>query len=84
MSCTFWNMRRRLRQQLGVERAIEEEKVIVDIATAQEAVAEQTEAEVETEVETEAEAEVEQEETPKTETKTAKKGRAKKNDDTAD
>ena len=35
MSCTFWNMRRRLRKQLGIEREIEEEKVIVDIAAAQ-------------------------------------------------
>ncbi len=35
MSCSFWNMRRRLRQQLGVEREIAEEKVVADIATAQ-------------------------------------------------
>lgn len=24
MSCTFWNMRRRLRQQLGAEREVKE------------------------------------------------------------
>ena len=35
MSCTFWNMRRKLRKQLGIERPIEEEKVTTDIATAQ-------------------------------------------------
>ena len=35
MSCSFWNMRRRLRKQLGIERAIEENKVVVDIAKAQ-------------------------------------------------
>lgn len=35
MSCSFWNMRRRLRKQLGIEREIAEEKVVVDIATAQ-------------------------------------------------
>ncbi len=35
MSCTFWNMRRRLRQQLGIERAVAEEKIVADIATAQ-------------------------------------------------
>lgn len=38
MSCSFWNMRRRLRKQLGIERAIEEEKVVADIATAHEEV----------------------------------------------
>lgn len=35
MSCSFWNMRRRLRKQLGIVRAIEEEKVVADIAEAQ-------------------------------------------------
>lgn len=35
MSCSFWNMRRKLRQQLGIEREIKEEKVITDIAAAQ-------------------------------------------------
>lgn len=35
MSCSFWNMRRRLRKQLGIERAIEEEKVVTNIAEAQ-------------------------------------------------
>lgn len=25
MSCTFWNRRRRLRQQLGIERKVKEE-----------------------------------------------------------
>ena len=35
MSCSFWNMRRRLRKQLGIERAIEEEKVVANIAEAQ-------------------------------------------------
>ncbi len=68
MSCSFWNMRRRLRRQLGIEREIKEEKVIVDIATAQKTVEEK----------------VKQTEAPKTETKTAKKGGAKKNDNTAD
>lgn len=34
MSCSFWNMRRRLRKQLN-EKAQEEEKVTTDIATAQ-------------------------------------------------
>lgn len=36
MSCSFWNMRRRLRKQLGIEREIKEEKITTDIATAQE------------------------------------------------
>lgn len=35
MSCSFWNMRRRLRKQLGIVRAIEEEKVVANIAEAQ-------------------------------------------------
>lgn len=34
MSCSFWNMRRRLRKQMN-EKAKNEEKVIADIATAQ-------------------------------------------------
>lgn len=42
MSCSFWNMRRKLRQQLGIERAIEEEKVVTDIAAAQAEVKEPT------------------------------------------
>lgn len=67
MSCTFWNMRRRLRQQLGIERAVAEEKVVTDIANAQK----------------EAKEKVEQTKAPKTENKTAKKGGAKKNDETA-
>ena len=40
MSCSFWNMRRRLRKQLGIERVIEEEKVITNIAEAQKQVKE--------------------------------------------
>ncbi len=67
MSCTFWNMRRKLRQQLGIERAVAEEKVVTDIATAQK----------------EAKEKAEQAKAPKTENKTAKKGGAKKNDETA-
>lgn len=67
MSCSFWNMRRKLRQQLGIERAVAEEKVITDIATAQKEVKEKAE----------------QTKAPKTENKTAKKGGAKKNDETA-
>ena len=35
-------MRRKLRQQLGIERAIEEEKVVTDIAAAQAEVKEPT------------------------------------------
>lgn len=34
MSCSFWNMRRRLRKQLN-EKTKDEEKVTTDIATAQ-------------------------------------------------
>ena len=70
MSCSFWNMRRRLRKQLGIERAVAEEKVIADIATAQEKVKEAKEEKAQ------------QTEAPKTETKTVKKGGAKKNDNT--
>lgn len=40
MSCSFWNMRRRLRKQLGIARAIEEEKVTTNLAEAQKQVKE--------------------------------------------
>lgn len=30
MSCTFWNMRRRMRKQLGIEREVKEEIVTAD------------------------------------------------------
>lgn len=46
MSCSFWNMRRRLRKQLGIERAIEENKVVTDIAKAQKQVKKETEGKV--------------------------------------
>lgn len=67
MSCTFWNMRRKLRQQLAKEKAVAEEKVVTDIATAQK----------------EAKEKSEQTKAPKTENKTAKKGGAKINEETA-
>ena len=35
MSCTFWNMRRRLRKQLGIERVVEEEKAVSETVPAQ-------------------------------------------------
>lgn len=47
MSASFWNMRRRLRQQLGIERVIEEEKVVADIAAAQASVEEKKNADAE-------------------------------------
>lgn len=28
MSCTFWNMRRRMRKQLGIERAVKEDAIV--------------------------------------------------------
>lgn len=46
MSCSFWNMRRRLRKQLGIERATEENKVVADIAKAQKQAKKETEGKV--------------------------------------
>lgn len=49
MSCTFWNMRRRLRKQLGIERVVEEEKAVSETVPAQaEEKAEQAEPEEQT------------------------------------
>lgn len=48
MSCSFWNMRRKLRRQLGIERSINEETVNTNLSDVKKEVQEVTDKPVET------------------------------------